>query len=981
MALARLGAPVAWALAALVTAANAGAQPTEIRHFTIADGLAHNSVHSLFLDSMGYLWVSTAEGVSRFDGSSFVTYGIGQGLGHPIVNGVAEDARGQIWVADWSGGLKRLAGDRFVSEPVGVSDGRAAPGRVTTAADGSLWFLTEGDAYHGTVDRNGRMSFALKLDSSSPPVDSRVFRDRGGAIWLTVDAGLARVDAAGITKYDQPGDPTGVVALADRPGGGIFAASAQHLFEFTPAGNPGARGSWTRVAIDLPHDPPYLRSLASGDEGVVWIGTGVGLLRWEGGRITEVPVPGVRRPYVEALLVDPLGALWFGVRGAGLYSLARRSVKGWTVADGLPEMDIRRVLEDPAGLPLVTTASSGVASFDGISWRPMPSSAREPFAGATRLVRDTQGAWWLSAGVAGVPGIGAVHYLPPGPLDFGRARVVFRDASRPTWVEPSISADPRGGVWIGGPSALFHADNGAPDDLKRVTLPADFADPVARVVRDKAGNVWVSGYSHVARLSDGGPPRVWRDLLARAMFVDSRGWLWLGTRYAGAMLVRDPQAPDPSFESYSSHQGLSSGAVWAIAEDHSGRIYLGSGRGVHRLDAGTRQLRALSAPLDALVVSSMLTDRTGRIWVAAPTGLFEIDPNAEATVEPPPVYLSTIRVNGSPLAMEGRGATAVTSAVPGGRPHLQIEFRSVSLAASGDWRFQYRLEGAETDWRGPTRDRGVTYAGLSPGRYRFAVRLADGPPDREASFSFVVPAPAWQRSWFITLAVLALGGSGAAVQRWRRRQARALEHLRRQVALDLHDDVGSGLAEIAILSEVARENPDRAASVWAEVGDHARTLREAMTDIVWSIDPREDRLDSLVHRMRRVASTLLAANGVRLEFDSPPDVALRRVRMAPDRRRHLLLAFKEAVHNVARHAHATQARVAFSLDGASVRLSVQDDGVGFDREATTPGRGLESLTRRAGLIGGRLSVDSTQGSGTIITLTAPLKSGRAATLD
>lgn len=200
----------------------------------------------------------------------------------------------------------------------------------------------------------------------------------------------------------------------------------------------------------------------------------------------------------------------------------------------------------------------------------------------------------------------------------------------------------------------------------------------------------------------------------------------------------------------------------------------------------------------------------------------------------------------------------------------------------------------------------------------------------------------------------------------------ALEAIRRQIATDLHDDVGSGLSQIAILTEVAkRDGSPKRAELLDEVANQARSMRETMADIVWAVDPRKDQVGDLVRRLRHVAFNLLEADGLRVEFQAPEQETIERVALGPDRRRQLLLIFKEAIANIARHASARHVRVEISLDGSALSLLIQDDGCGFDPRVETGGHGLKNLRDRSSALGGDLTIDSAPGRGTTIRLRVP----------
>jgi signal transduction histidine kinase len=204
------------------------------------------------------------------------------------------------------------------------------------------------------------------------------------------------------------------------------------------------------------------------------------------------------------------------------------------------------------------------------------------------------------------------------------------------------------------------------------------------------------------------------------------------------------------------------------------------------------------------------------------------------------------------------------------------------------------------------------------------------------------------------------------------------------IATDLHDDIGASLSRIAILSEVVKQTAAGADSEsrtrLSEIADSARGLIDAMSDIVWAVDPRKDRLDDLARRVNGFASDVLEAQGIR--FRPASSAQLDGVRLEPEERRHLLLIAKEAIHNAVRHSGAREVFAELAVAGRELRLTIGDDGGGFDPDAVASaehrrrhgrgGHGLPSLAARASELGGTLAVDSAPGRGTRLTVRVPL---------
>ena len=203
-----------------------------------------------------------------------------------------------------------------------------------------------------------------------------------------------------------------------------------------------------------------------------------------------------------------------------------------------------------------------------------------------------------------------------------------------------------------------------------------------------------------------------------------------------------------------------------------------------------------------------------------------------------------------------------------------------------------------------------------------------------------------------------------------------MERIRARIATDLHDDIGSTLSQISILSEVASRDIDEPKSIDSlqEIAGLSRQSMEAMSDIVWAIDPEQDRVEQLAHRMRRFASDLSTGDGVRVNFQGPTEET--GLDLDAEMRRQVFLIFKESLHNALRHSGCKNLYVDFHAGDGRMVLTVKDDGRGFDSAKVMPGLGLVSMEQRARLLGGKVIVNSAPGEGTLIEVEVPLKGSR-----
>jgi signal transduction histidine kinase/sugar lactone lactonase YvrE len=563
-----------------------------------------------------------------------------------------------------------------------------------------------------------------------------------------------------------------------------------------------------------------------------------------------------------------------------------------------------------------------------------------------------------------------------------------------------IFEDSRGDLWI--------ATNGARPLTRMVRATGELrsfgreegmaAESVPwALAEDRAGQIWV-GLSRggVLRLRPGvssaerfGPEHGLPDAPVTDLHVDARGRLWIATEGGGLGRLDAPSTPPgrrPRFVRLTTQEGISSNEVRCLTEDRWGRIFVGGHRGIDRLDPETGRIEHFTT-LDGLasnVVDTAGRDREGRLWFGTRRGLSQLVPVREPISLVPSPWITGVRINGVPQRVSELGAPRVEGIeMEAWRSRLEIEFLALSFAPGESLRYQVQMEGFDRDWNPASGTRSMVYAHLPAGRYRFLVRAVT----RENRAASVVPAevlivvrpPLWQRAWFLGLVALALAGGIAALYRYRVSHLLALERMRTRIATDLHDDLGSSLSRISILSELARRRAQGDADgtrLVTDIGETAREMMNALGESIWAIDPRRDDLRSLATRIRRFAGDLLESHGIVWNLQAPADA--EEVKLSPVERRQLYLVFKEALHNVARHAGASSVSMSLAVKGWRLTAIIRDDGKGFDEPAEGETRhGLGSMSARAADLKGWLTIESASGRGTEVRLEVPL-SGRNA---
>jgi ligand-binding sensor domain-containing protein/signal transduction histidine kinase len=1021
-------------LATLTTLATCAlAQRLPLKAYSVADGLPNNVINKIVRDSRGLLWFCTAEGLSRFDGYSFTNYGIDQGLPHQVVNDFLETRSGELWIAT-NGGLVLFSPKGEPSSHVTFTTDKSSvtpmftvlvPDDSDRAARAVNVLLEDasGTIWCGTMKRLYRLerqdaAYALQpVDLQAKEVYALdLIQDRSGRLWIGAATGLFCRELDGRIRHytRRDGLPDEVIHdLAEDHLGRLWVATRNRGFfrfsEATSAGKSVVAEVYTRQQ-GLPTD--WVFQLFEASDHRFWLATNAGLIEFLGdGAAGESRF----RPYTQrngltfreitALSEDSSGNLWLGTNVTGAMKLARYGFTTYDEADGITT--VNAIFGDHAGgvcfRAWVNDATSSAAPghfvarqqlgrYDdhGFQWF-MPSSLKKDgwvFEHVTLQTRN--GEWWI--------GTGSGLYRFPATENFAgiksaRPLAVYTTADGlATQQVFRLFEDSTGDIWIatiGPPNGLARwrrATNKFEDLGNAESLPSPKDDLVRSFGEDSAGNIWIGFSAGLARFRSGRFTFfTTRDGLPAGslgqIFRDHAGRLWISSSRSGLIRIDDPAADPPIFKNYTTSQDLSANGTGSLTEDLQGRIYVGTGRGLDQLNPDTGHVKHFTTA-DGLAsggITGAFCDRTGALWFATQKGMSRFQPSPSGISSSPPlITISSLRIMGRLQRVSALGENEVTLPdLSANQNQMQIDFVALSFAVGDVLRYQYKLEGSGGDWSALTEQRTVNLASLSPGHYRFVVRAAnsDGVVSAQpAVVSFTILPPIWQRWWFLMLAASIVMLGVFALYRYRVARLLELERVRTRIASDLHDDIGSNLSLIAGLSEVlgqqARQLDVRVAERLSLIASVSRRSVDAMSDIVWAVNPKRDNALDLSQRMRRFASDTLAARNIEFHLDAPN--VDRNTRVNAEIRREVFLIFKEAINNVARHAACQTAEAHLRIERGAIILTLHDDGRGFKGSNGDLGHGLESMRRRAHRLGGELKIDSTDGKGTTLELRIPL---------
>jgi ligand-binding sensor domain-containing protein/signal transduction histidine kinase len=953
-----------------------------MRIYTTADGLPSNQINCSLSDSHGFLWFCTREGLSRFDGYTFTNYGADQGLPDRVVTDVLETKQGEYWVGT-TRGVALFNPKPSNGTPLFTAYGENEIGKVSDLledAEGTVWVAGDFGVFNLTQSNR-----TWSLRRSDVPVQQNnqaegFLADGEGNLWIT----HYRADGhAEIWRRSQEGkidilkDPflsngNRITSMTRDSYGRVWLGTHHGLALVVRHPQPGAR------IIDHVYTTRHRQTTEAGtvfqaSDGRLWLA--------EGGT-QEIITDAKSR--IQLRMFDPDGSGFNMEDEAGnLWNANRKTERAGFVSfgheDGLRTEDVRSIFEGIDGALYVVTGihSRYIHRLEGshftvVAPKVPGHSAEWDWGGwgwGQTHFQDHLGQWWIATGwgLLRYPKVKFSDLATTTPEFIRGVSNVFR-----------LYEDSKGDIWISAwsGSGRWERSSGRFQVLFNI-VPTSFRE-------DRVGNLWIGHWEGgLSRYRNGKEesivdPKVPTGSLL-SIYLDHMGRMWVGSTHGGLLRFDNPAGEKPAYRVYTTKQGLSSDDVRAITEDLFGRIYFWTGRGVDRLDPDTDRIRHYTEA-DGLCSTGAdhnvaFRDRQGHLWFGF-EGLSRLDAGPDRPAQPPSIRITRVRIRGVDYPVSELGETELSGFVlQHNENQLQIEFASLNFAAGDLVKYQYKLEGAENDWSSPSDLRVVNYPDVPPGRYRFLVRAvnADGMMSPAAAVSWRILPPIWMRWWFLTISGAIAAYVIFVAYRYRVRQLLELERVRTRIATDLHDDIGSSLTQIAIMSEVVRQQQHNgsASEPLGRIADLSRELVDSMSDIVWAINPKRDHLSDLAQRMRRFVSDVLEGANINVLFHAP--TAWATTTLNSDLRREFFLVFKESINNVIRHADCDQVEITFEVVGNDLFLQVRDNGQGFRSPPTdNHGHGLASMQERARRLGGRLEVDSVPGGGTTVRLTAPL---------
>ena len=315
---------------------------------------------------------------------------------------------------------------------------------------------------------------------------------------------------------------------------------------------------------------------------------------------------------------------------------------------------------------------------------------------------------------------------------------------------------------------------------------------------------------------------------------------------------------------------------------------------------------------------------------------------------------------------------------------IAIEFVPLEYTNPLKNKVQYKLEGADEEWVSAGTFRMARYTNLRPGTYTFNVRASNNDDiwnTAPTTLEIVIRIPFWQSLWFRFLLLLLLLGIAYYFstlyldykirhEKLKLEKEQAVDQERARISSDMHDDLGSGLSTIRLLSEIAKrkiQDPAQTNEI-ERISDAAGEMIDKMSEIIWAMNSSNDSLENLIAYMRSFAADFLEHAHITQQFYIPETIP--NIKLSGGTRRNIYLAVKESLHNVVKHAKATEVIIEIEMQ-QHMTILIKDNGKGFDQEKVRLfGNGLKNIQKRMQSVGGH--ADITSNNGTIVFLDIPL---------
>ena len=986
------------------------------QNISIDDGLSQNSVVDIVQDSLGFMWFATQDGLNRYDGNEFRIFP----KSFDDITSSSDSKLGRLYIYDQNLFMITKGGNleimdlttENVSEVENFKSGEKIPFVTALLIESmdKIWIGTEDSGLY-LMDSERRLK--RHLSKESPPRNqlasnkiNRLFRSDSGKLWVLGDNGITEVSEAG-TSFHLPGvkvntmleDFTGRMWVGTL-GNGMYSKTRK-LADFVHLNRIGKDA---HIPTDL-----IVESLHMDASNRLWIGTyGDGLFTLGGKQYELVQyLPDRKNPGaigfqdVLSIFADDKGGIWIGTDGGGI-SFYHESFKEFNllsyhkVPEDVAVEQVRSITSDDQGFVWIGTSGNGFTRFDPKT-EELRTYSLQPFKPSinnyNRIVAlhaDRAGDLWI-----GTHGNGTVVM----DRETGEFKKWFTTEAEGEEKLPDNTiwcfldaGDNR--IWAGSRHAgllLIHKEKGL---IKRycrnksaqhnITAITKINDSILALGYEKKGiklfNIRTGKSKAVAvqYISE------YLDQIEIKSLYYLNDWLWAGTAGKGILATNLRTGKSKIF---SEKDGLPNNMIYGIVEENSRKIWVSSNKGLFRLTYKKSQEDDLE--IDKLNLFTQTNglqsnefntgayhkSRDGKLYFGGIKGLNYFKPE-ELPVkrDRTRVVISEAMVDNTPIKSEKLITYTSDLSLPYSRNSVALNYTALDYVFPERINYSYRLEGYDNHWISAGNRKYTAYTNLPPGEYTFKVKLSENIATEGSvtALGISIATPYWQAWWFILTVVMLILAILYGIYANRISQLLELQKVKDTISADLHDDLGSRLTTVHLLSAISRtkfKNNPEMDKVLNNIDKEIYASSEALDEIVWNIRMTDEDLTDIIAKIRRYVSEALETQGLQYAIKTQDDFEPYQMQM--QKRREMFLICKELINNIRKHAEATKVEMSIRREGNMLYVSVKDDGCGFDPVEKTHRNGIANIRKRVKKWNGKTSIQSVRGEGTLVEIWIP----------
>ncbi|MEY2828227.1 MAG: hypothetical protein RIQ33_85 [Bacteroidota bacterium] len=452
--------------------------------------------------------------------------------------------------------------------------------------------------------------------------------------------------------------------------------------------------------------------------------------------------------------------------------------------------------------------------------------------------------------------------------------------------------------------------------------------------------------------------------------------IWLGTNGGG---LNRYDIKTATVKHFAMHDGLPEDYIYALLPDDKKNIWLATNKGIGCFNTQTNTCQNYSI-IDGIQnfefnTNAALISKDGNYIFGGINGIsifnpFKIYKNTDA----PAVAFTKIKINDIEMP-ESRTSFNCKHF----ENSITFEFVALNYYQNQENKYSYKLEGFDEDWIYAGHQHQVNYTNLPPGDYTFKVKAANSSGMWNAvgqSITISIPS-IWYTTWWLKVLLAILFVLIIYfIYRFRLNEEIKLQQLRNNIAQDLHDEIGSNLSSISLFTQVAQQTLNNSSNneqriALNKIEQYAQISQDAMSDIVWMINPRNDTFNNIFIRIQTLASEILEANNINFKMEIDKQLESKELNL--HQRKNFYLICKESINNISKHAHCSHVQIKIDYHLGNINALIMDNGNGFKQTNNEFGNGLINMQKRAKDIGGILIINSNVNKGTTLSLTFPIE--------